>query len=59
VIADAMALSQRFAMLMGEYNQAIGDGVISVNQARRLMRQTLAIRQVPLAMKFNPEAKLA
>jgi hypothetical protein len=28
-------------MLMAEYNQAIGDGKISVNEAKRLLRETL------------------
>jgi len=33
-----VALSQRFAMLMSEYHMAISDNVISVNEARRLLR---------------------
>jgi hypothetical protein len=53
--ADVVALSQRFAMLMAEYNQAIGDGVISINEAKRLLRETLAIQQVLLDMKLNLE----
>ncbi|WP_309663895.1 hypothetical protein [Tabrizicola sp.] len=52
---DVVALAQRFAILMGEYNQAIGDGVISVNEAKRLLRETLAIQQVLLDMKLNLE----
>jgi class 3 adenylate cyclase len=52
---DVVALSQRFAILMGEYNQAIGDGVISVNETKRLLRETLAIQQVLLDMKLNLE----
>ncbi|NUB44343.1 hypothetical protein GEU84_008110 [Fertoebacter nigrum] len=55
VNADVVALAQRFAMLMAEYNQAIGDGVISGNEARRLLRETLAIQQVLLDMKLNLE----
>jgi hypothetical protein len=55
VNADVVALAQRFAMLMGEYNQAIGDGVISGNEAKRLLRETLAIQQVLLDMKLNLE----
>ncbi|EEW24507.1 hypothetical protein [Rhodobacter ferrooxidans] len=53
--SDVVALAQRFGMLMAEYNQAIGDGVISVNEAKRLLRETLAIQQVLLEMKLNLE----
>lgn len=53
--SDVVALSQRFAMLMGEYNNAISDGKISINEAKRLLRETLAIQQVLLEMKLNLE----
>jgi hypothetical protein len=52
---DVVALAQRFGMLMAEYNQAISDGKISVNEAKRLLRETLAIQQVLLEMKLNLE----
>ncbi len=52
---DVVALSQRFAQLMAEYAAAIGDGVISINEAKRLLRETLAIQQVLLEMKLNLE----
>lgn len=52
---DVVALAQRFAMLMGEYHSAIGDGVISANEAKRMLRETLAIQQVLLEMKLNLE----
>ncbi|TAG28947.1 MAG: hypothetical protein EAZ40_03135 [Rhodobacterales bacterium] len=52
---DVVALAQRFAQLMSEYNQAIGDGKISINEAKRLLRETLAIQQVILEMKLNLE----
>lgn len=52
---DVVALAQRFALLMSEYNQAIGDGRISINEAKRLLRETLAIQQVLLEMKLNLE----
>ena len=52
---DVVALAQRFAMLMGEYNLAISDGVISVNESKRMLRETLAIQQVLLEMKLNLE----
>lgn len=53
--ADVVALAQRFAMLMGEYNSAIADGKITINEAKRLLRETLAIQQVLLEMKLNLE----
>ncbi|MFN3823180.1 MAG: hypothetical protein ACK4GW_01155 [Pseudorhodobacter sp.] len=53
--SDVVALSQRFAQLMAEYNQAIADGKISINEAKRLLRETLAIQQVLLEMKLNLE----
>ena len=52
---DVVALAQRFGMLMAEYNPAISDGKISVNEAKRLLRETLAIQQVLLEMKLNLE----
>jgi hypothetical protein len=55
---DVVALAQRFAMLMAEYNQAIGDGSISINEAKRLLRETLAIQEVLLEMKLNLEAEV-
>lgn len=55
VNSDVVMLSQRFAMLMGEYHSAISDGVISVNEARRLLRETLALQQVLLDMKLSLE----
>lgn len=55
VNADVVALSQRFAMLMGEYNQSIEDGIISINEAKRLLRETVALQQVLLDMKLHLE----
>lgn len=55
VNADVIALSQRFAMLMGEYNQSIEDGVISENEAKRLLRETLALQKVLMDMKMHLE----
>ncbi|MEM6307968.1 MAG: hypothetical protein AAF701_08285, partial [Pseudomonadota bacterium] len=55
VNADVVALSQRFAMLMGEYNQSIEDGIITVNEAKRLLRETLALQQVLVEMKLHLE----
>ena len=54
---DVVALAQRFALLMGEYNSAIGDGRISINESKRLLRETVAIQQVLLEMKLNLEVE--
>jgi hypothetical protein len=56
---DVVTLAQRFATLMSEYNQAIGDGKISVNEAKRLLRETLALQQVLLDMKLNLEEEVS
>lgn len=56
---DVVALAQRFALLMSEYNQAIGDGKITVNEAKRLLRETLALQQVLLDMKLNLEDEVS
>jgi hypothetical protein len=52
---DVVTLAQRFGMLMAEYNAAIDDGVISANEAKRMLRETLALQQVLLQMKLNLE----
>jgi hypothetical protein len=56
---DVVALAQRFAMLMGEYNQAIADGQITVNEAKRMLRETLALQGVLLEMKLNLEDEVS
>ena len=53
--SDVVLLSQRFATLMGEYNTSIEDGVISLNEAKRLLRETSDIQQVLLDMKLHLE----
>ena len=55
VNSDVVALSQRFAMLMGEYNQSIADGRISINESKRLLRETLELQRVLLDMKLSLE----
>lgn len=55
VNSDVIALSQRFAMLMAEYQQSIEDGVISINEAKRLLRETIALQQVLIDMKLHLE----
>lgn len=54
---DVVALSQRFAQLMGEYNNAIGDGRISINEAKRLLNETLQIQKVLIEMKLHLEVE--
>lgn len=56
---DVVALAQRFAMLMSEYNQAIADGKITANEAKRMLRETLAIQHVLLEMKLNLEDEVS
>lgn len=53
--SDVVALSQRFAMLMAEYSQSIEDGIITINEAKRLMRETQALQHVLMDMKLHLE----
>jgi hypothetical protein len=55
VNSDVIALSQRFAMLMAEYQQAMEDGIITVNEAKRLLRETMQVQQVLIDMKLHLE----
>lgn len=55
VNTDVIALSQRFAMLMAEYQQSIEDGIITINEAKRLLRETLALQHVLIDMKLHLE----
>jgi hypothetical protein len=55
VNADVIALSQRFAMLMAEYQQSIEDGKITVNEAKRLLKETTLLQQVLVDMKLHLE----
>ena len=55
VNADVIALSQRFAMLMTEYQQSMEDGIITVSEAKRLLRETVLLQQVLLDMKLHLE----
>ena len=59
VNSDVIALSQRFAMLMSEYQTAIEDGIITVNEAKRLLRETVLLQQVLLDMKLHLEEESA
>ncbi|AKS46913.1 hypothetical protein SAMN05444287_2037 [Octadecabacter temperatus] len=53
--SDVISLSQRFAMLMGEYQLSIEDGVITVNEAKRLLRETVELQKVLVDMKLHLE----
>ncbi|SMX29673.1 hypothetical protein TRP8649_03811 [Pelagimonas phthalicica] len=55
VNSDVIALSQRFGMLMAEYHQSIEDGIISANEAKRLLKETLALQKVLIDMKLHLE----
>lgn len=55
VNSDVIALSQRFAMLMSEYSQSIEDGIITINEAKRLLRETSALQHVLMDMKMHLE----
>ncbi|MBI1170197.1 hypothetical protein GC209_02255 [bacterium] len=55
---DVVALSQRFAQLMAEYASAIEDGKITINEAKRMLHETLAIQEVILQMKLNLEVEV-
>jgi len=55
VNSDVIRLSQRFAALMGEYHLSIEDGTISINEAKRLLRETTALQKVLIDMKLHLE----
>lgn len=51
--SDVIKLSQRFATLMAEYNHSIEDGVISLNETKRLLDETNALQGVLMDMKLH------
>ena len=53
--SDVVLLSQRFATLMAEYNDSISDGVISLNEAKRLLSETNVLQHVLMEMKLHLE----
>ncbi|MGB3244137.1 MAG: hypothetical protein WBB25_06370 [Sulfitobacter sp.] len=55
VNSDVIALAQRFAMLMAEYQESMEDGKITVNEAKRLLKETTMLQQVLIDMKLNLE----
>jgi hypothetical protein len=40
---------------MAEYQQSIEDGIITVNEAKRLLRETTQLQQVLIDMKLHLE----
>ena len=52
---DVIVLSQRFAMLMSEYSISIEDGIITINEAKRLLKETSALQQILIDMKLHLE----
>ena len=57
VNSDVIKLSQRFALLMAEYNRSMEDGVISHNEAKRLLLETTALQKVLIEMKVHLEPR--
>jgi len=55
VNSDVIALSQRFAILMSEYQQSIEDGIITINESKRLLRETTQLQRVLIDMKLHLE----
>jgi hypothetical protein len=55
VNSDVIALSQRFVNLMSEYHQSIDDGIITINETKWLLRETVALQQVLVDMKMHVE----
>jgi len=53
---DVILLCERFASLISEYHQAIADGTISANEARRMLRETAALQAVLMEMKLRLES---
>jgi hypothetical protein len=53
--SDVIALSQQFGMLMTEYQQSIEDGIITDNEAKRLLRETVELQKVLIDMKLHIE----
>ena len=57
VNSHVVELSQRFALLMAEYHQAIQDAKISNNEAKRLLHETVELQKVLVEIKLHLEAE--
>ena len=55
--SDVISLSQRFAMLMDEYQISIEDGIITNNEAKRLLRETVELQKVLIDMNLRLEGE--
>lgn len=55
VNSDVVQLSQRFGMLMAEYTQSMEDGIITINEAKRLLHETTSMQEVLLNIKLHLE----
>ena len=53
--SDIIVLSQSIAMLMFRYQKSIEDGIITVNEAKRLLKVTSILQQVLIDMKMHLE----
>ncbi|SFT98061.1 hypothetical protein SAMN05216236_11656 [Sedimentitalea nanhaiensis] len=53
--SDVTALRLRVSMPMASYRQPIVDGAISINEAKRLLRETLMLQQVLIEIKGSLE----
>ncbi len=53
--ADIIALSQRFAMLIWEYEQSTHDGQVTAAEAKRLLKEATLLQQVLIDMKLHLE----
>ena len=53
--SDIIVLNQRIAMLMSGYQKLIEDGIITVNEAKRLLKVTSILQQVLIDMKMHLE----
>lgn len=58
VTEDIALLSKRFATLMEAYALSIADGVITTNEARRMLSETLELQKVLIEMKLHLESSV-
>ena len=55
VNVSIVKLSQRFALLMAEYNKTAASGSISHTEAKKLLAETTALQKVLVEMKLHLE----
>jgi len=54
---DIAVISQRFAMLMSAYADAIADNIITPAEARSMLAETLELQKVLVDMKMHLEVR--